>query len=494
MDVILYVDGSFRSINSITPTEGYSGCGIHGYGYNEDTINKPNGDKPKNYFITIDGYLSSTAVKKENISTVIPCVYFDCIVSYSPGNTNSSIIELKAMIEALNYLLINNEELTLKNIKVFTDSSYVELMCNKILNNINWKDKTTSNVELVETLENCINKIKNNNLNLQILKIKGHDGELGNELVDKLAKIGSTRSKDNIVKCEWEKVPIAKGIKYWDIDIKPHPLIEFKQLFFSNLPSHVDNFNNKIYTILNYPTDVVVGKKTNEAMYGLIKLSQTPKEIESVIDIYLKYKESIYNNSIISTCNLNNLYYRDNLYFHNLAKEYAYRFAANNNHLYNILSKPVVYTIKPAVLAVQALEYMQELNTILNFYETNDYNKKIYTFRDITDKIYQIDKEKYKVILPQNENVCFMNIKDNDENSYLVPLELGKDTLTRNHFKHIEKKNPKVTLVLKKTSDNVVNYYTIVKVDDGIGVYCNLFSGRLYLNDKNFKKGKNNDV
>lgn len=486
MNVVLYTDGSFRSINNVTPTNGYSGCGIHGYGYLSDTINKPNGDKPKNYLITTQGYKVSTAVKKDEVETVIPCLYLDCIISYKEGNSNSSIVELKAMIEAISYLIKNTERLELKNVTIYTDSSYVELMCNKILNNIAWKNKDTSNVELVEQLEEKINDVRKNGVSIEILKIKAHDGELGNELVDRLANIGSHRSKKNMESLEWSETLIDKGIKYWSVDNNQHPLLEFKQLFFSGLPEYVDNLNNKILTILDYNTGILLGKKTNTATFGIVKLKKVPSEIEDVMKIYDKHRDSIANNSVISTCNLHNLYNRDNLYFHNLAKDDAYRFSTANNHLYNVLSKPIVYTIKPAVLVVQTLEYMQELNLILDYFENKDYNKEVYSFIDVTDNFYKLDKNlTYKAIPPADNALTtyYISVKINNiERS--VPIELGEDVPSLVQFKHLEKKTPKVFLVLKKISPQVVNYYTIIKVDDGIGIFCNLYSGKLLLDDK----------
>lgn len=489
MNIVFYTDGSFRSINNVTPTYGYSGCGIHGYGFLEENINKSNADKPKNYLITTDGYKSTMVVKKDEVVNVAPHMYFECVISYKEGDSNSSIVELKAIIETFKYLIQNQERLDIKHVKIFTDSSYAELMTNKILKDQPWRDKNTANIELIEQIELDIGKLKDINVTIEILKIKGHDGELGNELVDKLAKIGSNRSKNNIESIEWKETVLTKGIKYWDYDVKQHPLLEFKQLFFSNSSSYEDNINKGLFTILNYPTDVMVGKKTNNAIFGVIKLDKIPPEISSIMRIYDTYKNNIVNNSIVSTCNLYNLYNRDNLYFHNFVKNDAYRFANNNNHLYNILGKPVVYTIKPAVLVVQTLEYMQALNLLLEYYETNSYNKKIYTYIDITEKIYEITKkQEYKVKIPQNENVLFITVEDDDSNEYIIPLELGKDTFTRNQFKHIEKKTPKIVLVLKKISADVISYYTIIDVDDGIGIYCNLYSGKIFLNENNTKK------
>jgi len=69
-----------------------------------------------------------------------------------------------------------------------------------------------------------------------------------------------------------------------------------------------------------------------------------------------------------------------------------------------------------------------------------------------------------------------------DNKNIKVILELGKDTITRNQFKKLEKLEPVVTLITNELSNNYIEYYVIVetKKNNDIGIYCNYFSNGVY--------------
>jgi len=104
--------------------------------------------------------------------------------------TTNNRMELTAAIKALEFCDLNEgEQLTLKEIKIYTDSMYVKdgitVWFNKWEKN-NWKTsdkKNVKNVDLWKRLrEVSLSK------NIEWLWVKGHSENLMNELADSLAK------------------------------------------------------------------------------------------------------------------------------------------------------------------------------------------------------------------------------------------------------------------------------------------------------------------
>ena len=103
-------------------------------------------------------------------------------LSGSEESTTNNRMELKAVIEALKY--VNNDT----KLVIFTDSKYVmqgiqEWIKNWKINN--WKTsqkKPVKNKELWQELDELVS-----NRTIEWQWVKGHSGDFGNEMADKLA-------------------------------------------------------------------------------------------------------------------------------------------------------------------------------------------------------------------------------------------------------------------------------------------------------------------
>ena len=104
--------------------------------------------------------------------------------------TTNNRMELTAAIKALEYC--NNEEqkqLSLKNVKIFTDSTYVKDGINIWINNWeknNWKTSDKKNVKNVDLWKRLKELVKSNQIEWNW--VKGHSEDPMNDLADKLAK------------------------------------------------------------------------------------------------------------------------------------------------------------------------------------------------------------------------------------------------------------------------------------------------------------------
>jgi len=77
------------------------------------------------------------------------------------------------------------------DIDIYCDSSYTILMFNKIRQNI--KKGTIKNRDILYNLKDLI---RNYDGKISIHKVKSHSGIEGNEIVDKMAKLGALKSKE----------------------------------------------------------------------------------------------------------------------------------------------------------------------------------------------------------------------------------------------------------------------------------------------------------
>jgi len=98
--------------------------------------------------------------------------------AYSSASTTNNRMEMAAMAEGLKFLASNYQD---QKIQVYSDSSLV-------LNTItkNWKRNT--NLDIWERVDAAIVLCKKQNLQINYNWVKGHAGNIGNELVDKLAQ------------------------------------------------------------------------------------------------------------------------------------------------------------------------------------------------------------------------------------------------------------------------------------------------------------------
>ena len=122
-------------------------------------------------------------------------------------DTTNNIMELTAVITALEYvleilkkeknynLLINNKNNDKKmNVEIYADSSYVLKGITEWIEKWITKDfKNVKNVELWKKLYNLKKQIEElPSVNLLFNKVKGHNGDKYNEMVDKLASNAAT--------------------------------------------------------------------------------------------------------------------------------------------------------------------------------------------------------------------------------------------------------------------------------------------------------------
>lgn len=480
---VIYGDGSAGPSNP-----GFYGSGVHGYIYNTANLDKKNGDRPNKYIISDTGYLEmEQLLRYPNYKTVIPDYYINGIFSYKKFSTNN-VAELNAFIEVCHHIL-KLEEVKINKIIFKTDSMYLINVVNGtngIIKDVarNWeRDPNKPNLDYWHKIDKLLNLLAAANVVYEIVKVQGHSTSLGNHLADRMAFLArneSSRLNDN------HEFKLSSSKNYWNAKLERHPFLSFKQLFFTNNFREANAENS--FAIMNYKTDVEPGKKTHEACFGLVILKDKQDYIDNAITAYQKYLRMF---SVISTVNLNDLYSQYVVNYTSLFGDKIYNFNKKKGTLDALDEITVVNEIRPAGLATLALEKITWLYSILNFYKNiTEYNNNGYInpfmFIDVTDTFYGLDEKNKPVTLIKNGVNQISLTLPIDGIDIKFPLELGKDTLERNTLKRLEKQQPKVTLVYRKSTETYLEYFIIIElVETGdLSIWCNFYNNRIFLSKK----------
>jgi len=474
-NVIMYTDGS-----AWPSSRGFYGGGVHGYLYCEKDLVEKSRDKHPNYFITEAGYISQEDIAKYLGKHINPSYYIDGAYSYH-GQGTSNRGELNGVIETFKGLL--DTKLKFDTISILADSSYTIGLLTHILNGNKdiFQDLNKPNRDLILELASCVNSLTELGVKINITYIEAHSTHLGNNIADRMAFIGRNKSYKGIAEITFN---LSDGKNYWKPKFEKDPLINFKQIFFTNEARGLAN--KYIYTIMDYKTDVELGKKSSTATFGVVVKSKPVEEIETVIDAFQKGMGSY---SVLSTINTKEVYTQANMLYSKVFGTSVYSFNRKNHYLTLVEQNVVANAINPPGLANQAMTKTMTLMQMLNTYKdyllinaTTTYR----TFIDITSSIYGInDKNKPVTILPMIDGVLKIPVNIKGE-EVIINMDIGTDTLSRNQFNQLVDKNVVVTLVIDQHTDKYLDYYMIVDVkdDDDIAVYCNFFSNKVFFKTK----------
>ena len=471
---VMYTDGSSK------PNPGYWGSGVHGYIYLDDDIDKTTGDKPTGYAITNMGYLDKSEVILYKHNNVKPFKYFNSVTSNKePGTNNTG--EIVSIYQAVNTLLELSGEnnITYGSITINSDSTYALGIVSTIQkdHNEDW-DIDRPNLELWYHMRDMIDTLKEKGIELITRKVLAHSDSIGNNVADRLAYLGRYKSSIQDIGYVWKLVPASK---YWKPTFDKNPLLSFKNLFFTN--ESREKTSNKIYSIMNYGSNVDTGRPSNEAVYGVVMLDKPVVAIDNVIDIHNKYMGAL---STIMTIDLSVLYSQKHNVYHGQFGDCAYSFNVRNKTMSVVEEDPITYTVKPAGIANNALKKTVKMTQLLNDYIEDSVENKSRLNIDITNFFYK-KNSKDKFICKVSALTKYIKIPITIDGVELpVIIVLGNDTLDRNAIKKFERKVGKVTLLVEIVGDGVANYYTIFESADRkeYGIYCNPYTNKLFYKEK----------
>jgi len=490
-NIVVYTDGSTGPTNP-----GYCGSGITGYLYKTEDIKGRTSDRPTKTNITTHGYIPAEQQQKDNYESIKPSLYFNGSVSYVDSRSNNyaeamciadfirilcdSLTDVNSNKSPYDKIEFNLEEYKVNKVVVNCDNTYAIGLTERIYNaRVDWRKHINNNVDVWEAMEISINRLKELNIELEVRKVKGHSGDIGNDISDRLAYMGRMRTMKYKFRDDVIVFGTTPAAKYWKPKYDKHPFLLTKQLFIIN--NKRDKLNNVYrYSVMEYKTDVEPGRKTHEAMFGRVVLNSRDSYIEDTIDTYHEMMQTL---SIISYIDISVLSKQKFITNYNTFGKDIFNYVPNRHTLKLLDEDTVVTNVYPTGLANQALEKILDLEQIMLDYTTfKTTNTSSRTFYEITDKLFKLDeKGKLGCTVKQTDKHMLLEF-----DGIKYPIEFGKDILARNTLARLVKSSPRVYLVSEQLVPSAIEYYTLIELEEtkDIGVWCNFYSNKIFLNNK----------
>lgn len=483
-NVVFYTDGGCK------PNPGLFGWGFHGYLYTiEREVKKPK--KVNSWFITERGYKNNVT---EDTKYIIPEFYIDSVGSSIVSGTNIRA-EVLAVINALNYANTDLEDIN--NILIITDSDYIVKLLNGRLDKLyksGWINEDRSmvqNFDILKIMHEAVFNIKKKDISISVNWVKGHSGDLGNEIADDLATIGINYSKykNNIISVNVNKSPNS----YWKYNNIKHPLLNFKRLYFNSMAKY--NTPGKYYQSDPGADDLIIGKSVSDIGYSVVLFNEPIDCLENIKEYQCKITNE---NNFIFTMKLDNVYNKDTFKYLDEYNSFSLTPDKRTNNISSITGLPITKEINPTGLSLRAIDNFNTLEDILSkrmtlnkedllktafkiqainitdiLYDKNDKNK--YTLKDEVNSLFKT----FKVELDISDTYYKLSKKQNKFIS--VPLLLGIDLPQRNNLKKIESSIEKLELVTWCASKESLRYCIIITTNDAVGIWSNFYADKIFI-------------
>jgi ribonuclease HI len=475
--IVAYTDGS------AIPNPGISGYGSHMYIYG--SVDKKNKIKTVlgKHSATNNGYISKSLFKTNNDDTVVEVPIMKVIDLYgyeNDCNTNNTA-ELYAVCNTLRLLSNPIYENIFEDVKSITfniDSNYVINMFTKLIDGVDIDKHINANRHIAYKINDAITLVKNKDISIKILKVKGHSGDLGNDRADMLADMGRLlRSNTDNVNI---KVVLEDRDNYYGHRVERDPMLNAPLLFNYNI-NRKDEDDEMFYCMVNYKDEVEIGKPNNAICYNILYKENTDKELIELSKLSDRILDNVNTPNIL----LLNNYYNKEVY--NNIRMYGSDYTTLENRvikrIHTIDGIELVKEVYPPGLSYKAFDINEELISYLNSYILKE-SPSNHIILDITDKYFMKNDKDKTIMIPEIVNDKFklkVDVKPYTGYGKKLKIVFGLDILKRNNLKRLEKDNVKVDLVLIKYK-KYFKYFTIVSTVDKDGKKKYLLSSNYYTN------------
>ncbi len=479
--LVAYTDGSAN------PNPGVVGSGVHGYAYKEysDTPIEEfdNIYTDKGYIVGVNSEIDTKNVKPEYL--------IDLYQSFSFAESNN-YAEINAVCILLDWIYLN--EYNFKSVLIYSDSAYVVNGITKWLPK--WEDddfKDRSSSASWKNISDKLKKLKERNVEIEIVWIKGHKGHLGNELADAIANVG--RQQGLRGNYEFSETVVSSK-DYFSNKTDIHPLLSFNHLIMATVRPKNNNDKHLYYQYHTSLPEHQIGKASSLCSYSVVMLNEPVKAIQNIENI-------VYKNSLYRSINLVKLdkikskdYYRRIV---NFPETSIFNRRMNNSFIFweNTTISP---EINPPGLLLNVLETYDVLLEMLQEELHSGPNNRPYTLINITDHFYDnglVESKKkskdgttsmpvVKTTLKEDMKVGYnqktLEIEVYKDKKFVFPLLLGMDLPDRNALKRIESLNPSIDLLIFPSDDHetVLSYAIMITTTDAIGIWAYYPSNKVY--------------
>jgi ribonuclease HI len=482
---VFYTDGGCK------PSRGIGGWGIHGYTF----FNEPakTGTGCKNAVITRDGYKPKDKEVDAGKPDITLDKYIDGVGSLIPESTNN-IAELTALLKTYHTV----EALGLTDVLVLMDSEYVRGNLEKSLavwEKNGWLRQdgaAVANIEQWKAISAARKALEEKGVSIRYQWVKGHSGNLGNEIADQWASKGIIAGKNNIL-VDSISTRDAKG--YWNTKLERNRMFAMPVWYF-NTHRHPDTWrtasgHHAYHLGSGLKEDDLHGKPDSTSSYSVIHLKQTDPVLEAIRGIQESIDLARYGTVV--KANLSEIFSKDT--YNEIANHHD-RFMVKDYHkarLSTTVGDQLTKEMRPALLSFNAVDSLSILEQTLNEYFAPPENSRL-AATDLSTLLYEtvVGEKKTTCKLKAEITTSLRSIKvmakylDSSNQIQETPLTLtfNHDLPERNTLSALADLVPKVTLITWPESDHAIRYATIVEAGEDRGIWAGIYSNIHVLTSK----------
>ena len=404
--------------------------------------------------------------------------------SVGVGKSNN-VAELKAFIEALEYVLENKLDKTI----FWLDSRYVIDGTTKFMNKwstngwLTKQGRQVANIELWKKIHGLKEKLEEANIRYKLKHVYAHTNDnqkkknespetAGNREADLLATKGITLClkglpdlyEESNPKDEKEVKEKAKKLKAPDVS----PMISGKRLWFTTNTDKVDTGGLYTYMTCEFEDgkedlSKYFGKPAADAFYSVYFTKKTIPIIEQVIAMQNKYVENDYEYPVLLL--LDALLNKKN---YNTILENGDDCLGNDNGMVSLWnSTQLTRLMSPALLSSFAGKYFSRLNNIGMLYLQKKLERHEMRKIDITEYLVETNekgKQKISSDIKQSQKAISLKL-DISGSKRKVTLTFGVDLPKRNNLAKIIKENNGTKVYLIIDGENPMTYKLLTAVE-----------------------------
>lgn len=488
--MVLYTDGGERRC---------SGYGIHGYVYDSEKPLEKNGKKTD--VPTSVGYLNQEDLKTQTLKLVKPLHYVDTIAGLPSGVSNNAA-ELQAAICGVDIA----KTAKAKELTILTDSKLVVNGITEWLpkwQNNNWlnsQGQPVANKELWEKLKSNVSDLEQSGTAISWRWVKGHSGNLGNELADLHATFGIVAANKGDFTIS---TTVSDSKKYWAPEADYNRLLgNGKFYFITNTPLEITTDNRYVYYCGDHGNDGDdLGKRVPDASYSVLYLTEKEPVLELVreyqntvqgpngFDVVVGYLGNIFNAENYSWLKENGDTYLNHHPVHGdiyLPASNAPK-VGNTQHLKTdfVSGYRLTEVRKPPLLAARAINHLNALQILLDDFVKNRDACEGAVVTEITPHLYETETSKKGEVckLLKSIGTSIKSIKvpvsyriADAEKQADVVLTLGIDLPVRNTLNALAESKPKVFVLTFIESPVSFRYVTVIDTGRDIGIFSSVHS------------------
>lgn len=482
---ILYTDGGFKADYKL------GGWGIHGYRYIDEPPKKGSGN-PK-AIPTRLGYASEE--NKDTAKRVTPTHYIDGVGCVQEA-TSCNQTELVAVINGMKHVLDSDIQTCI----LYSDSENTLKGLTQRLPR--WKasgwrlgdGEEVKNRSLWEEADLLLSKLNEQAKSITFKHISGHAGHFGNELSDDWARKGNALGVRGI---NYSVIKETDAQGYWKVDHEPPRLLGGARWYFSTADrDYVAEDGSYIYYLgENGGDDEQTGKPMAENSQAVVFLKEPDPVLEALRQDAIEKDARCVGRLVLGR--LDTIF--ASKVYDELCKEGVKFLEPDKRSLgqKNSKKKPVLVEKTPIGLGYNAIANLHALEMRLRDYFSN----KPYLIRtDIKGLIYDTEVKKDKTVYKLSKDIqvstkcldiplryCLKlageisGQDDPDIKCDTVRLVLGRDLPRRSVLAGFAEECTQIEVVAWRESDKVIRFATIMRTQQGYGIWSATDSNMLYI-------------